>query len=606
MVPMRDGVHLATDVYFPANDQGRLPGSFPVILERTPYGKSQRSRTERTHIDNEPMPRSQVAEYFVRRGYIVIYQDCRGRYRSEGEFTKYLDEAADGHDTCAWIVAQSWCDGNIGMKGLSYAAHTQMAAACGDGPGLRAMVVDSGGFSDGYQSGIRQGGAYELKQAAWAIMFAAEQSRRNEQPGIKLTENELEAWFGRMPWRRGDSPLTATPDYEEFLFDQWERGQFDEYWTQPGIYAKGYYDRLADVATVHISSWYDVYPRTAIDNFVGMRAHGTPCRLILGPWTHGNRWVTYSGDADFGENSRFESNIAENLLEFRARWFDCWLKLEDNGADDDPLVLIYVMGGGTGLRNKDGRLDHGGHWRTESTWPIPGTEYQRLYLTECGKLSALEPTAVTCFKEYHFDPRDPVPTVGGSVVSRPPSIVAGGFDQIERQEFFGCKQPGRPLASRDDVLVFESDELLEDVEVTGEVEVVLWISSDCPDTDFTAKLVDVYPPNADYPQGYALNITDGIIRVRYRDSWVDPQLMTPGELCEVRVRTLPTSNIFKRGHKLRLDVSSSNYPKFDLNPNTGDPEAKAHATRVAKNRVYLEKLHASHVVLPVLPRRELL
>lgn len=599
MIPMRDGITLATNIHYPTLDGRRAPGRYPVILERTPYGKDEPSRSERTHLHEDPLTRSAVAQYFVKHGYVVIYQDCRGRHNSDGEFTKYLSDANDGFDTCAWIVKQPWSDGNIGTKGLSYAAHTQMAAASVRAPGLRAMVVDSGGFSNGFQSGIRQGGAYELKQAAWAVMFAAEHSRRHTKSGFELTPQDLDRWFKRMPWRRGDSPLTPTPDYEDFLFDQWERGRFDDYWKQPGIYAQGYYTEMEHVPAIHISSWYDVYSRTAVENFAGTSRNGAPKMLILGPWTHGNRWETHSGDVDFGPAARLEGSIAPSFLEFRLRWFDRWLKGKSNGANHQAPVLVFVMGGGTGRKNADGRLDHGGYWRGERTWPIPGTQSKRFYLHKDGSLGTDAPVDASAAREYLYDPLDPVPTIGGSVVSRPPAIFAGGYDQVERADFFGCKVAGRQLAARQDVLVFQTLPLDHDTEVTGTIEVVLWVSSNAPDTDFTAKLVDVYPPNADYPKGYALNLSDGIIRARYRDSWESPSPMTPGVVYRITIQLFPTSNLFKAGHRIRLDISSSNFPKFDVNPNTGEDEAKATRTQVAINRLYLDALHASHMNLPV-------
>jgi len=190
---------------------------------------------------------------------------------------------------------------------------------------------------------------------------------------------------------------------------------------------------------------------------------------------------------------------------------------------------------------------------------------------------------------------------GGSVVSRPPAILAGAYDQAEGPEFFGCQPPYRPLSSRSDVLVFQTEPLQEDVEVTGNVEAEIWISSDRLDTDFTIKLIDVYPPSADYPDGYAMNLTDGILRARYRDSWETPSLLTPGEICRIRIQAFPTSNLFRRGHRIRVDVSSSNFPKFDVNPNTGEPEARAAGLQVATNRIHMGAEHPSHVVLPIQP-----
>jgi putative CocE/NonD family hydrolase len=601
MVPMRDGIRLATTLYFPGPD-GPVPGTrYPTILERTPYGRDVPSRSERTHIDPQPLPRAEVARCFVERGYVVAYQDCRGRHQSEGEFTKYLSEAADGYDTCAWIVRQDWSDGGIGMKGLSYAAQTQTAAASLGPPGLRAMVVDSGGFSNAYQSGVRQGGAYELKQAAWAVKFAAEHSRRRQQGGFDLTPEELDRWFRRMPWRRGDSPLTATPDYEDFLFDQWERGVFDDYWRQPGLYAQDRYDVIKNIAAIHISSWYDVNTRTAVEIHVGSTDKGGVSRLILGPWTHGNRWESFSGDVDFGAAARLQGSIAASFMDLRLRWFDRWLKGARNGADDGPPVMLFVMGGGSGRRNAEGRLDHGGHWRAERAWPIPRTQTVRYFLHDGAALDTTAPHAGPASGSYRFDPADPVITIGGSVVSRPPAILAGGFDQVEQPQFFGCRVPGRPLAERPDVLVFQTAPLAEDIEVTGDVVVELSVSSDCPDTDFTAKLIDVYPPSADYPQGYALNLSDGILRARYRDSWEQPTPLEPGRIYAIRIRLFPTSNVFQRGHRIRLDISSSNFPKFDVNPNTGEAEAKATHQRVARNTVHFGGAHPSSVLLPTVP-----
>ncbi|MBI2771543.1 MAG: CocE/NonD family hydrolase [Burkholderiales bacterium] len=599
MVSMRDGVRLATDIFYPARAGRRIAGQFPVILERTPYGKDQDSRSERNAAQPEPMSRAEVAAFFTGHGYVVVYQDCRGRHKSEGDFTKYLSDANDGHDTCAWIMSQDWCDGKIGTKGLSYAAHTQMAAACVKAPGLRAMVVDSGGFSNGYQSGIRQGGAYELKQAAWAVMFAAEHSKRGAAEGFDLTAEDLERWFKRMPWRRGDSPLTPTPEYEDFLFDQWERGTFDDYWRQPGIFAEGCYQDLKETAVTFISSWYDVYTRSAVENYLGMTRHGATPRLILGPWTHGNRWETFSGDVDFGPAAALEGNLARSFLDLRLRWFDRYLKGRDNGVDQEPRVRLFVMGGGSGRKNAQGRLDHGGRWRAASQWPVPGVAPHRMYMVAGGRLTPWAPEAHSSHAGFVFDPGDPVPTVGGSVVSRPPAILAGAYNQVQAPQFFGCKEPYLPLAERKDVLVFQSAPLPEDTEVTGSMEVTLWISSDAPDTDFTAKLIDVYPPSEDYPGGYAMNLTDGILRTRYRDSWEHPALMVPGQLHEIHISTFPTSNLFKRGHRIRVDISSSNFPKFDVNPNTGEPEAQAERSQKAANRVYMEASHASFVSLPI-------
>ena len=605
MVPMRDGVRLATDVYLPAEPQGAAT-RFPVVLERTPYGKTTPSRSERGPGDTRAMSRATVAEFFVNRGYAVVYQDCRGRYKSEGEFVKYLSDGNDGHDTCAWIVAQPWSSGRIATMGLSYAAHTQAALASAGAPGVAAMFVDSGGFSNAYQGGIRQGGAFELKQATWALNSAKESAeiQRDSRARAALDTVDIRAWFRRMPWRRGDSPVSLAPEYESYLFEQWEHGAFDDYWKQLGIYAEGFYDRFVDAPMVHMSSWYDAYARTATDNYAALskRKRG-PVHLIMGPWTHGDRQLTWSGDVDFGPAATLDGNLAENFLTLRARWFDRWVKGERNGVDAEPRVRLFVMGGGSGRKNAAGRLDHGGRWRAERDWPIPDTQRTPYYLHRSGVLSTERAPEDFTWDEYRFDPSHPVPTIGGTVTSGQPVMVGGAFDQREGPRFFGSREPYRPLAERPDVLVFQTPPLESDVEVTGAITTRLWISSSCVDTDFTAKLIDVYPPNPDYPEGFAMNLTDGILRVRYRDSWERPSLMKPGEIYSIRIDAFPTCNLFKRGHRIRLDISSSNFPHFDVNPNTGEPEGRATSFKVATNRVYLDRQRPSHVILPIIPAR---
>jgi putative CocE/NonD family hydrolase len=603
-VPMRDGVHLATDIYRPAADGRPLDGPFPVILERTPYGKGVASRSERMAADATPRSRRDVAAAFVRDGYVVIFQDTRGRYGSEGRFVKYLSDGADGYDTMAWITAQPWCDGKVGTMGLSYAAHTQSALACLNPPGLAAMFLDSGGFSNAYQSGIRQGGAFELKQATWAFNNAlispeiAASSLKRKAMGMV----DLRSWFTHMPWSRGHSPLALAPSYEDYLFEQWQQGDFGDYWKQVGLYAEGAYDTYADVPVVHMSSWYDPYPRTAVENYLGLKARKTgPVRLILGPWTHGDRSVTYAGDVDFGPAATLDGQLAEDFLTLRRRWFDHWLRGIDNGVDREPAVHLFVMGGGSGRRNRDGRLDHGGAWRTATDWPLPGTRFTNYYLGPDGTLDPTPPRDVGSAGRFDYDPRRPVPTIGGAISSGEPLMVGGAFDQVEGPRFFGSREPYRALAERPDVLVFQTPPLDEDVAVIGPVTVTLWIASDCPDTDFTAKLIDVHPPTDDYPDGFAMNLTDGILRIRYRDSWERPSLMTPGDVYRIVITAFPTANRFKRGHRIRLDISSSNFPRFDFNPNTGEPEGAWRETRVAGNRVHLDRDRPSHVTLPIVP-----
>jgi putative CocE/NonD family hydrolase len=605
MIVARDGVRLATDIYYAARHGRKVAGRFPVILERTPYDKSAVSRSERTAREPAPRGRAEIAEYFVRRGYIVAYQDCRGRYGSEGVFTKYLDDGPDGYDTVAWLARQPWCSGRVGTMGLSYAAHTQAALGCLDPPGLACQFLDSGGFSNAYLSGIRQGGAFELKQATWAIRQAREAPEVLADPVAMaaLEAVDAAAWFTRMPWRRGHSPLAAAPDYEAYLFEQWTYGVFDDYWKRVGIWMAGFYERYAAVPMVHMSSWYDAYTRTATENYLGLKAAGRgPQWLIVGPWTHGDRSVTFVGDVDFGAAATLDGALAEDYRALRLRWFDRWLKDVENGVESEKRLRYFVMGGGSGRKTEAGRLDHGGAWKSAEDWPLPETRWTKFYLQRDLSLGETMPAKGAAPLSYDYDPSRPVPTIGGTVTSGEPVMVGGAFDQVERPDVFGATPPYLPLASRSDILVFATPPLVRDVEITGPITVRLWISSSCPDTDFTAKLIDCHKPNADYPAGFAMNITDGIFRVRYRKSWEKPEMLAPGEIAEIAIEPFATSNLFKAGHRIRLDISSSNFPHFDVNPNTGEAEGMARRRQIAVNSVYVDADHPSHIVLPIIPR----
>jgi putative CocE/NonD family hydrolase len=248
-------------------------------------------------------------------------------------------------------------------------------------------------------------------------------------------------------------------------------------------------------------------------------------------------------------------------------------------------------------------MDHGGRWRTEAEWPIRRTRSTPYYLQADGTLSVKQPQTDVPPRVYRYDPRNPVPTIGGGITSGQPIMVGGAFDQREGARFYGSREPYRALAERDDVLVFQTPPLTADIEITGPIAALLWIASDCPDTDFTLKLIDVYPPNEDYADGYAMNLTDGILRCRYRDSWERPSLMQPGRVYRIAIETFPTSNLFKAGHRIRVDISSSNFPRFDLNFNTGEPEGRATTMRTATNRVFIDGRHPSHVILPIIPSR---
>jgi uncharacterized protein len=595
MVAVRDGVRLATDVYVPDG-----AGPFPVLLERTPYGRHLPSRSEITAADATPAGRAEIAAFFAAGGYAVAYQDCRGRHGSGGRFTKYLGEAEDGFDACAWLVQQPFCDGRIGTFGLSYAAHTQAAVGALDPPGLLAQVLDCGGFADAWRGGIRQFGAFELKQATWALKQALLSPEAEADPILKsaLAAEEIRDWFTRLPWRPGHSPLRHHPAYEAYLFEQWTHGACDGFWHQLGIWAEGFHHCYSRAACVHLSSWFDPYPLTAAGNFSGLRKAGRgPQSLVLGPWTHGDRSFTYAGNVDFGPAAPIDS-WAGDWRRYRRSFFDSVFR----GLHlAEPAVRLFVMGGGSGRRNAAGRLDHGGRWITAEDFPPAGTEIRPWHLHADGRLDPVIPAADAAPLAFDFDPAHPVPTIGGAFSSLEPVAEAGSFDQREEPAFFGCAPPYLPLSTRPDVLVFESVPLSKPLQIAGPVEALLFVATDGPDTDFTAKLIDVHPPSADYPQGYAMLLCDGIARLRYFDDPASPRPAEPGEIRSVRIVLFPTANVFLSGHRIRLDVSSSNFPKFDVNPNTGEPEGRARRRRVAVNTVFMDRARPSRVDLPILP-----
>ncbi|WP_245422785.1 CocE/NonD family hydrolase [Neorhizobium huautlense] len=604
MVTMRDGVRLATDVYLPAKDGKAIDSRLPAIMERTPYGKTERSRSEIEVGMATPMKREEVALYFVRAGYAVIYQDCRGRYNSEGEFSKYISEAADGYDTAGWLVEQPWSNGKFGTMGLSYAAHTQAALACLNPPGLACMVMDSGGFSNAYQCGIRQGGAFELKQATWAYNQAIGEG--NELARAAIEAEDIHAWFSAMPWSEGVSPVRWMPEYEDYLLEQWRSGTFDESWRRVGLYMEGFYETFPEIPIVLMSSWYDAYVKSTLDNYRGLSGKDSrPLQLIMGPWLHGNRNSTFAGDTSFGPAAPLGGNVTESWLSFRRDWFDRWLKSKENQVAAAPVVRLFVMGGGSGKRNAEGRLDHGGYWIEASDWPLPETEFKSYYIHENGSLSTDMPQTGAAPFAYDFDPKNPVPTIGGSLTSGQPIFEGGGFDQREGERFFGSRHPGLPLAARADILSFETAPLEDEIAVVGPIVVELHVSSDAPDTDFTAKLIDVYPPSKDYPTGYALNITDGVIRCRYRNSWEKPEPIAAGEVFKVLIEPFATANHFAKGHRIRLDISSSNFPKYDVNPNSFAPEGRGRTTRIARNSVFCDAARPSSIRLPIVSRAAL-
>jgi predicted acyl esterase len=425
------------------------------------------------------------------------------------------------------------------------------------------------------------------------------------------------------PFKPGHTPLAVVPNLEQTLFDFYYRGAYDDFWSRDCCDQERYFDRHADVPATFSGGWYDPFAIGTTNYFAAMkRQNATPQRLIMGPWNHGamrGRGQTWVGDVDFGAEAQWGDAVYNQE---RLRWFGRWLSDVPTGVEDEPPVRIFVMGGGDGRRNRDGRLNHGGSWRTEREWPLARSRPTPFYLHPGGELRPEPPAASAASATFTYDPATPVPTIGGTCTSfwqmlpvqagvnedyLPPRarmrnlVVEGPLHQKQTPGMIAARPPYLLLSSRPDILVFQTRPLDAPVEVTGPIVVKLWVSSSAPDTDITVKLLDIYPPGDDYRDGYHLNLIDSILRLRYRDSWERETPMTPGQVYPIQIALPPTSNLFAAGHRIRLDISSSNFPRFDLNPNTGEPMGRHTHSVAAQNTVHFDASHASHVVLPIIP-----
>ena len=612
MVEMRDGIHLATDLHRPGRGGELAPGSFPTIVCITPYDKTERRYTE-------------IADFFVPHGYAVVLQDLRDRHRSEGT-KEYFHSATphtgeDGYDTIEWIAAQSWSNGRTGMVGSSYACITQIRTALERPPHLTAIWPDVAPTTT-YHHQTREGGAMQLHMF-WALyIHAADAQEVQANPALQEDvwddlRNLRELMWG-WPWHKGERALKHVPALDETLENYATRGAYDDWWAKKENDFARFFGEHADIPATMTTGWYDGFPHADTEYFAAMQEKNeSPQRLIVGPWSHvGMRGdATFTLDVDFGEASRWG---VQRYFEEQLAWFDRFLPDDATGQPpDEAPVKLFVMGGGSGRKTDEGKLDHGGYWRDEQEWPLARVVPTTFHLRGDGSLSSEagddEP------RRFTYDPEDPVPTIGGNycaVGELPPAgegmepmwmrllnpallmrniMTPGPADQVESEAYFTSRVPGRKLADRDDVLVYETTPLAEPVEVTGRATVKLRIASSAVDTDFTAKLIDVYPPNEDYPDGYAMLINDSIIRCRYRNGFEQEELMEPGHEYEVSILLPPTANVFAAGHRIRVDVSSSNFPRLERNPNTGEPIGRHTRMEVAEQTVF-----GGEIVLPVI------
>ncbi|MBK5292627.1 MAG: CocE/NonD family hydrolase [Acidobacteriia bacterium] len=553
-VPMRDGVKLFADVFRPS-----AGGKYPVIVSRTPYS-------------SERAPSAyDAAVFFSRRGYAYVLQDVRGRHESEGKWEPFRNDIEDGYDTVEWAAKQPWSNGQVCMQGGSYLGHVQWRAAMSKPPHLVCMFPAVAATSL-YHDWITLNGGWRLSfNFGWGPVRSESRIMQNTGPhgveGLSLIS------FDRMQWHL---PLRSMQELAgrnaQFYRDWIAHPDYDGYWKT--LNAEEKFDQIT--VPVHTQGgWFDIFSQGTLRGYVGMATRGGTeaarkgSRLLIGPWGHGPS--RKFGELDFGPDANVD------LHDVELRFFDYWLKKIDNGYSTEPAATIFVMG-----RNE---------WRREKAYPLPQTQYKKMYLASGGNantghgdgsLSWKEPAAEAKPDQYSYDPNNPVPSLGGNNCCGTPT-PAGPKDQ-------------RVIESRGDVLVYTSEILAEPVEATGPVKVVLHAASDAPDTDFIAKLIDVFP------DGRSMNVAEGIMRARYREGTDKPKLLEPGKTYEFVIDLVGTSNEFGKGHRIRVDITSSHFPQFDRNPNTGDAFGTSAKVRVARQTVYHDRVRASHILLPVIPR----
>jgi uncharacterized protein len=591
MVRMRDGVMLATDFYYPVKDGQPLNEPLPAVLQRTPYSKG---------------PLEKVATFFASHGYLSVTQDCRGRHKSQGAFFPFTNEPKDGFDTIESLAKHPQCNGKVGMFGCSYLGWVQLQAATQRPAALKTMIPFQGP-NNGYHYSMHTGGAVHLGLLRWCLQMATTSQELKNKPelakGIK-TMFEGDAflrWAERTPWKRGQTPLSNAPAYEDGAFQLFfEHNDYDDFWRQQGLGMDESFDAYPDIPILWVGGWYDWYPRSISDGYQKMvQRKRANQHLLLGAWTH-NNFEEGCGQVHFGFGG---GNLRghDDYWQLELQWFNRWLK-DDHSADVGKPVKVFVMGGGDGKRVED-RINQGGRWHEGDAWPPREAQPTPFYLQAKGALAQDAPTAEPSSTSYTYDPRRTVSSTSRCFTTfgppEKPGRAIGPKDQVELLTLPGHGDPGMPIASRPDVLVFQTPPLSKDVVIAGNVKIVLHISSDAPDTDFFVKLIDVHPASADYPAGFAVPITDGVLRARYRDNFSKPSPLKPGQVYRLEFPLEPTANRFKAGHRLRVDVCSSNFPAYDINRNTGDPNDRR--WRIAENTVWHSAKQASAIVLPIVP-----
>ncbi len=537
-IPMRDGVRLSTDIRMPAE------GSFPVILDRTPYNNYEISDYQHSLLDG---------------GYAIVRQDCRGRFDSEGTFRPGLEDE-DGYDTIDWISKQPWCNGAIGMIGGSYGGLTQYTAAWNRPPGLKTITPQVMG-SDRFRGMTYRYGVFELAlSASWGTSVGG---MRTGQSHATTDWNRV---FNHLPLISLDEAVgMPSPVVREWL----SHPVYDDFWRARSNTAhfSGF-----NIPVFHLGGWFDVFCQGTLENFTGIRKHGSPIaqahqRIIMGPWAHAIN-TEECGQIHFG------TNAAIDIDGLRTRWLDRWVRDIENRMEQEAPVRIYVMG-----ENR---------WRDEHEWPLARTQYTDFFPATSNRANSLYGDGALLKKNesgrgtdtYAYDPSHPVPTLGGGTLH--PELLSGPADH-------------RPVERRDDVLVYTGPRLADPLEVTGEVRMILYASSDAPDTDFVARLCDVYP------DGRSMLVCDGVTRARFHQGLDRECMLEPGKVYEFTIDMGATSQVFLAGHCLRLEITSSCFPRWNRNLNTDEPLATGTRMRIAHQTIYHCPAYPSRLVLPVIP-----
>lgn len=540
MVPMRDGVRLATDICRPAKDGVARPGKYPVVLYRSPYDKNGLR-----HESN----------FLARHGYVVLAQDCRGRFASEGHYPGLAREGTDGYDTIEWAAAQPWSDGRVLTAGASYLAWDQYEAAMLRPPHLVAMFALVGGsnyFSSSYPGGIRS-----LNGSTWLLLSAETSPQAAKQPALRdrmaaILDN-VNPWLALPAARRAEA-LRTFPDQYRLFEEEVSHPTFDDYWKQEGLWPGGHYAEFKDVPILFLSGWYDPFVGGVTKNFNGT-AHlqKSMKRLIIGPWPHSTGRET-CGDADFGPSAAVDQEALE------LDWFDHWTSGTPFRMAPSEPVRIFRMGGGPGGRTEAGLIQPGGDWLEYPSWP-PVSTGTKFYL-HTASLSSQAAGADERPSEFLYDPASPVPTRSGRYGKE-------------------CVQNQAGLEKRSDVLSFETAPLASEVSVVGTPRAKLWVSSTSAESDTIARLIDVYP------DGYALILAEGQIRSTYREGTDRRVPAVPGRAYPLTIDFGPVGNLFARGHRIRLDVTGSSFPRLEP------------LSAKSRNEVYHDAHHESYLELPV-------